>query len=111
MTEGSPNEFSTIYTALHYAQNLTASLDQGDIVTTLDLAIHAKPKQFQFKYPDEFGITVIRPGGFYIVLNYLSLLGKKFHNSGIEDLFIESDAYAEGSTTKLMKEKSYNRGI
>ena len=33
-------------------------------------------------------------GGFYIALNFLSLLGKKYADSGLDDLLIESGVYA-----------------
>ena len=39
------------------------------------------------------------------------MLGKKFHNSGLDDLLIESGVYAAGTTSAIMKGKSYNRGI
>ena len=48
-------------------------------------------------------------GGFHIALNYLSLLGKKYANSELEDLLIESGVYAAGTTSVLMLGKSYNR--
>ena len=44
------------------------------------------------------------------ILNLLSLVGKKFHSSGLEDL-IESGVYAAGTASAVMKGKSYNRGI
>lgn len=50
-------------------------------------------------------------GGFHIVLNFLSLIGKKYTNSGPDDLLIESGVYAAETTSALMKEKCYNRGI
>ena len=50
-------------------------------------------------------------GGFHIALNFLSLLGKKFGDFGLDDLLIQSGVYAAGSTSALMKGKSYNRGI
>ena len=50
-------------------------------------------------------------GGFHIALNFLSLLGKKYSNSGLDDLLIESGVYGVGSTSALMKGKSYNRGV
>ena len=50
-------------------------------------------------------------GGFRIALNFLSLLGKKFGDSGLDDLLIKSGVCAAGSTSALMKGKSYNRGI
>ena len=63
------------------------------------------------KYSKEFQSTVIRMGGFHIALNYLSLLGKKYAQSGIENMLIESGVYAAGSTSAIMLGKSYNRGI
>ena len=63
------------------------------------------------KFPEELSNTVIRLGGFHIALNFFSLLGKKFHSSGLEDLLIECGVYAAGTTSVLMKGKSYNRGI
>ena len=47
----------------------------------------------------------------HIALNYLSLIGKKYLESSVDDLLIESGVYAAGSTSALMKGKSYNRGI
>ena len=32
-------------------------------------------------------------GGFHIALNFLSLLGKKYADSGLDDLLIESSVY------------------
>jgi hypothetical protein len=46
-------------------------------------------------------------GGFHIALYYLSLLGKKYAQSGL-DMLIESVA---GTTSVIMLCKSYNRGI
>lgn len=94
-----------------HAQKISASLGQRDTVITFDLAIYAKAKQIQMKFPEEFSDIVIRLGGFHIALNFLSLLGKKFRSSGLEDLLIESGVYAAGTTTALMKGKYYNREI
>jgi len=111
MIEGSSTELSTVYTVMKHTQKICAGLGQLDTVITFDLAIYAKAKQIQMKFPEEFSDTVIRLGGFHIALNFLSLLGKKFHSSGLEDLLIESGVYAAGTTSVLMKGKSYNRGI
>ena len=46
----------------------------------------------------------------HIALNFLSLIGKKYTNSGLDDLLIESGVYAAGTTSALIK-KSYSRGI
>ena len=111
MIDGSSNDFSTIYTVLKHAQKISAAMGQADAVVTFDLAIYSKAKEIQWRFPNEFSNVVVRMGGFHVVLNFLSLLGKKFADSGLDDLLIESGVYAAGSTSALMKGKSYNRGI
>jgi hypothetical protein len=109
MIDGSSTEFSTVYTVMKHAQKICARLGQLNTVITFDLAIYTKAKQIQLKFPEEFTDTVIRLGGFHIALNSLSLLGKKFRSSGLEDLLIESGVYAAGTTSALMKGKSFNK--
>ena len=109
--KGSSTEFSTVYTVMKHAQKMCTNLGQVDTVITFDLAIYTKAKQIQMKFLEEFSGTVIRLGGFHIALNFLSLLGKKFCSSGLEDLLIESGVYAAGTASAVMKGKSYNRGI
>ena len=111
MVNGSSNDFSTIYTVLKHAQKISAAIGQANAVITFDLAIYSKAKEIEWRFPDEFSNVVVRIGGFHVALNFLSLLGKKFSDSGLDDLLIESGVYAAGSTAALMKEKSYNRGI
>ncbi|EDO35706.1 predicted protein [Nematostella vectensis] len=111
MMDGASTEFSTVYTVLKHAQKISAVACQEDTVITFDLAIYIKAKQIQLRYPEEFANTVTRLRGFHIALNFLPLLGKKFASSGLDDLLIESGVYAAGTTSALLKGKSYNRGI
>ena len=53
---------------------------------------------------------MIRIGGFHIAFNFLSVIGKIFQDSGIEDLLIESGVYGCHTTSMLLKGESYNRG-
>ena len=93
------------------AQKISSSIGQVDSAVTFDLAIYFKAKQVQWRCPEEFSDTVIRKGSFHIALSFLSLIGKKYTNSGLDDLLIESGVYSAGTTSALMKGKSYNRGI
>ena len=111
MLQGSSTELTTIYTVLKQVQKICESVHQKDAVITFDQAIYSKAKQIQWSLPDEFKDTVIRLGGFHIVLNCLALLGKKYQNSGLEDLLIESGVYGAGTATAMMKGKSYNRAV
>ena len=108
MVDRSSNEYSTIYTVLKHAQKISNAMGQADTVITFDLAIYSKAKEIQWRFPNEFSNVVVRMGGFHIALNFLSLLGKKYADSRLEDLLIESGVYAAGLTSALMKGKSYN---
>ena len=96
---------------MKHAQKICSNLGQVDTVITFDLAIYMKAKQIQMKFPDDFSNKVIRLGGFHIALNCLSLLGKMFQNSGLDDLLIESGVFAAGTMSAIMEGKSDNRGI
>ena len=75
-------------------QKITESVGQAALVVTFDLVIYVKAKEIQWHVPDELKNVIIRMGGFHIALNYLSLLGKMYSDSGLEDLLIESGVYA-----------------
>lgn len=111
MIDGSPTELTTVYTVMKNVKAMMESLGQKDSVITFDLAIYVKAKEIQWRRPKEFVDMVIRMGGFHIALNYLSLLGKKYGGSGIEDMLIESGVYGTSTTEVLLKGKSYNRGV
>ncbi len=102
MINASSVEFSTIYTVMKKAQAMMATLGQAKSVITLDLATYAKAKEIQWKRRDEFSDTIIRMGGFHIALNFLALLGKKYENSGLQDLLVESGIYGSNTATSLL---------
>ena len=78
MINAEASDFSTLYTLMKLGQKICVAVGQCDSVITFDLALYAKAKQIQMKYSEEFNNTVIRMGGFHIMLNYFSLLGKKY---------------------------------
>ena len=111
MVNAEASDFFTLYTIMKNAQKICTTLGQRESVITFDLALYVKAKQLQMKYLEEVNNTVIRMGGFPIALNSLSLLGKKYAQSVLADLLIESEVYAAGTNSALMLGKSYNRGI
>ena len=44
-------------------------------------------------------------------MNFLSVIGKIYAESGLEDLLVESGLYAAGSKSALLAGKQYNRGV
>ena len=111
MINGSPTEYSTVYTAMKNVQAMMDVLHQKHSVITFNLAIYMKAKEIQWRRPEEFNNAVIRMGGFHIALNFLSVIGKIFQDSGIEELLIESGVYGCPKASMLLKGKSYNRGV
>lgn len=108
---GSANEYSIIYMVMKTIQDISAILGQTKSVVTFNLAIYSKAKEIPWRRPNEFKHLVIRMGCFYIALHFLSVIGKKFEESGIADLLMESGLYGTTSTIALLKGKSYNRGL
>ena len=86
-------------------------LGQKHSVLTLDEAIYCKAREIIWQQPKAFPDTVLRLGGMHIVLNFLSVIGKMFDNSGLEDLLVESGVYAPNTAAYLLKGKCLNRGI
>lgn len=111
LIDHSSTEFSKIYTVLKHAEAISNTMGQVDTVITFNLAIYVKVKQIQWKFANEFSDVVIRMGTFHIALNFLVIIGKKYLNSGLKDLLIESQVYATGMTLVLMKGKSHKRGV
>ena len=109
--DGSPTEFSTVYTVMKNVQSMMTILGQKDSVIIFDVAIYVKAKEIQWRLRQAFESMVIRMGGFHVVMNYLAVMGRKYQSSGIEDLLIESGMHGSSKTSILLKGKSYNRGV
>ena len=111
MIVGSLTKYRTVYTVLKTVQSMMKSLEQRHSVVTFDLAIYTKAKEIQSPRPVEFENLIVRMGGFHNALNFLSVIGKKFEESGIEDLLTQSGMYVSNTTLALLNGKSYNRGV
>lgn len=65
-------------------------LQQKSVIITFDQAIYAKAKEVVWKNPTVYKRIVLRMGAFHICSTYLAVLGKRFDDSGLRDLIIES---------------------
>ena len=92
-------------------QSTMALRGQKDSVITFDLSIYVMVKEIQWRLRQEFESMSMRMGGFHIVINYLTVLGKKYKLSGIEeDLLIEFGMCGSSTTSILLKGKYFNHG-
>ena len=110
---GTSTDYNTVYTSMKQVQQMMSSLGQEYRVVTFDIAIYMRAKEIQWRHPEEFDDTVIRMGGFHIALDYLTVIGKMFKDSGLLDLIIESDIYGCSTSSHLLKGtcRTYNREV
>lgn len=69
---------------------MAAKLEQTDTVVVLDQAIYAKAVEVVWKKREDFSSIVLRMGSFHITCVFLSIIGKRFGDSGLGDLLLES---------------------
>ena len=76
----------------------------------MDQALYAKAAEIAWKQ-DQFSNIVLRIGTFHTISVALPILGKRFGDSDLKDIFIESQIVAEGSISGVIDGKQYNRGL
>ena len=109
--DASPTDLSTVYTILLHSVNIADSLHLESIVVVFDQAIYAKAQQIRWQNPVFKRRLVIRLGEFHTAMSFLSTIGKRFQDSGLEDILIESDIVAPGSMNGVMSGRHYNRSV
>ena len=50
-------------------------------------------------------------GVFHTICTFLAAIGKRFHDSGLRDVCMESGVIADGSAAGFLKGRNYNRVI
>ena len=67
--------------------------------------------EMQFKEPEKFSSLFLLTGTFHILLMFLMIIGTRFKDAGMRDVYIQSEIVAEGSIDSLLCGKQYNRAI
>ena len=80
-------------------------------MVVLDQALYAKATEIVWKYPDMFKGLVLRMGAFHTICTLLSILGERFQDAGLRDVFIESGVIAEGSVSGVLDGRRYNHAV
>ena len=103
---------NTVYTCLKSLdKTFQESLHQNNVVVTFDEAIYSDAKRIQWAVSPELDNIVIRLGGFHRAKNFIGVIGKRMAESGIEDLWIESDLYGSNVAAKIITGTHYNRAM
>ena len=105
LIDASPTELSTL---LRKSVKMAAQIGLDDTVVVLDQAIYAKALAV-WKQKEEFRSVVLRMGSFHIICTFLAVLGKRFGESGLQDLLVESGVVGNGAVNGILQGKHYNR--
>ena len=106
--EASPTELSTVYTLLKRSVQMGRKLGQAEVIIVMDLAIYAKAQEIVWKQTGEFSNVVLRMGAFHTAMTFIAVLGKRFGDAGLSDLFIEAGIVASGSVSGVLEGRQYN---
>ena len=104
-------EALTVQEVLQQSISIKSSLHLEQIAVVFDQALFAKATEIAWRYPQRFGSIVLMMGNFHAICNLMSTVGTVFGEAGLRDLAVESGVIAEGSITKVLEGKQYNRAV
>jgi hypothetical protein len=109
--EASPTSMATVYTIIKRSLEIADRLSLGHIVLVFDQAIYAKAQEIRWQNEIFNQRVVIRMGEFHTCMSFMSMIGKRFKDAGLQDILIESEVVAQGSINGVMNGHHYNRSI
>lgn len=109
--EASPTELSTVRHILDCAVKKADQMDCESVMVVFDQAIYSKAQQIRWDTPVLKERLVLRLGEFHTIMCFLSVIGKRFAMSGLEDILVESETVAAGSIRGVLNGHMYNRSI
>ena len=109
--EASPTELPTVYTVLRRSLDMANQLGQQDVIVVFDQAIYAKALDVKWQCKEEFKRIVLRLGSFHTICSFIAVIGKRFADAGLSDVFIESGVVGSGSLAGVLQGKHYNRAV
>ncbi|XP_070581426.1 uncharacterized protein [Ptychodera flava] len=109
--DASPTEKSTINTVLSTSVDIANKLRLQSVVLNMDLAIYSKAQEIRWQNEEYTKRLILRLGEFHTAMSFLSAIGKRFRDAGLEDIMIESGILAQGSVNGVMSGHHYNRSV
>ena len=110
--DASPTDRSTVNAILERSLTLADALNLSSVVLVMDQAVYAKAQEIHWQGRVDFTERlVLRLGEFHTVMAFLSVIGKRFRDAGLQDIAIESGLVAQGSINGVMSGHHYNRSL
>lgn len=102
---------ATINEVLNQSLRIMHNLKLTSITCFCDQAIYCKAHEIKSKNSGLCKPIVLRLGTSHTLCTLISIIGKRFQDGGLGDLYIESGVVAEGSVSSLMEDRSCNRAV
>ena len=83
IVDGSPSEYSTLYTALQQSMKIADELSLEKVELVFE-AIYAKIQQIRWKDERFISRFIVRLGDFHATMSFLSAIGKLFGDAGLQ---------------------------
>lgn len=112
--EASPTDLATVKHILEDVVKYCNKVECESVMLVMDQAIYSKAQQIRWAVePDSpyYRQVVPRLGEFHTIMCFLSIIGKRFSLSGLDDILIESELVAAGSMNGVLSGKMYNRSV
>lgn len=109
--EHSPTDIATVNHVLKHALNMAKELRCPAVMVVFDQAIYCKAQMIRWTNPILEEALVPRLGEFHTMMSFLSTIGKRYEESGLEDILVESGVIASGSMKGVLSGHMYNRSI
>ncbi|XP_065197855.1 uncharacterized protein LOC135829379 [Sycon ciliatum] len=111
VVNSSPTDMSTVYAILRKCLGRCANAGLPFSIIVVDQAIYAKALDIINHRPDEFSPVVLRLGAFHAACTFLAIIGKRFRDAGLLDLFVESGIAGPSSASSALDGTQYNRAV
>ena len=81
------------------------------IVCVFDPALFATAAEISWKHSTTIQNIILRMGDFHTISNFMSTIGKRFGDAGLNKLCVEYPVIAQGSVQGVMEGRLYNYAI
>ena len=107
----SPTDFSTLYTALKFTQDVSAFVYGPDKRTFIMLDMDLFERAMKIKCSMDHSNWFLRPGELHYCFASLHALGKNIEGSGLDSCAIETGIYSPPVLRQLYAGKGYKRAV
>ena len=101
----------TMTSILNRFVSIAKRMNQKYTVIAVDQPLYSRAKELVWANPDIYENIVMMMGALHILFNFLKAIGQHFENSGLDDIWVESELFAQNSVESMMQGKAYYRAV